>query len=272
MNLIDTTRHPLLLCFLSGGLLLAGSLSVAQSSGQSPGQPPALPATPPTAAKPASAATPTAATAAAPVAAKPPAAQRAEVVYSDGQLSIVADNSSLNQILRDIARKTAMKITGGVADQRVFGKYGPGPPAQILADLLDGADTNILLRESPSHVPEELVLTPRNGDPTPPSPDASASDDAPPSSRVQAPGQAAPPSQPAQPPQQPSAAQTQPTPAFVSPPTIAPSSFPATAPQNAPNATSASPGASNPQSPNGVGTPQQIFQQQQQMQQQSTGR
>ncbi len=254
MNPIDTTRRSVPLLSLTGCLFLACSLSVAQA--------PALPATAPTAAKPASSAAPANASAAA----KQHAAQRAAIVYSGGQLSVAANDSSLNQILSDIARQTGMKITGGVADQRVYGNYGPGPTAQILADLLDGTGSNILLRESPSHEPVARVLPARNGGPPPPSQSATNADDDAPSSGEQSNDQAAPPSQPAQPQQQPSAAQTQPAPGFVSPPTIAPSSFPETAPQNAPSATPGFPNSSNPQSPNGVGTPQQIFQQQQQMQ------
>src|SRR5215467_14962113 len=40
---------------------------------------------------------------------RPP--KRAQVTYTDGTLSISADNSSLNQILRQISTDTGMKIT-----------------------------------------------------------------------------------------------------------------------------------------------------------------
>jgi len=43
---------------------------------------------------------------------RPP--QRAQVTYADGTLSVAADNASLNQILRQIASDTGIKITGGV--------------------------------------------------------------------------------------------------------------------------------------------------------------
>jgi hypothetical protein len=105
-------------------------------------------------------------------------AHRADVSFSAGQLSVAASNSSLNQILREISRQTGMKITGGVADERVFGTYGPAAPATILAALLDGTGSNMLLRQSsadPAEGPKppvELVLTPRHGGPTPPNPNA----------------------------------------------------------------------------------------------------
>jgi len=94
------------------------------------------------------------------------------VVYLRGQLEVDADNSSLNQILHDIGRATGMKITGGVADGRVFGTYGPGAPAAILESLLDGAGVNMLLKETATGSPAELILTPRNGPATPPNPAA----------------------------------------------------------------------------------------------------
>ena len=87
----------------------------------------------------------------------------AHVSFHDGLLDVRADDSSLQQILRSIARRTGMKITGGVADQRVFGNYGPAPAPTVLATLLDGTGVNMLLRTTPDAVPEELVLTPQTG-------------------------------------------------------------------------------------------------------------
>ena len=103
--------------------------------------------------------------------------QRATVTYAAGLLDVRADNSSLNQILRAIGNLTGMKITGGVTDERVFGNYGPAEPSTILATLLDGTGSNMLLRESADNAPAELILTPRNGGPTPPNPNAPGFDD-----------------------------------------------------------------------------------------------
>lgn len=102
---------------------------------------------------------------------------RARVTYVNGLLDVRADNSSLNQILREIARETGMKIIGGVADQRVFGNYGPAPAGTVLQTLLDGTNTNVLLQErAATHEPEELILTPRSGGVTPPGPSSPAYD------------------------------------------------------------------------------------------------
>jgi hypothetical protein len=105
---------------------------------------------------------------------------RARVYFTDGMLDVRADDSSLLQILHDISRRTGMTITGGVADQRVFGNYGPAAPATVLATLLDGTGTNMLLRETPGgDKPVELVLTQRTGGASPPNPNAAGADDSP---------------------------------------------------------------------------------------------
>lgn len=270
MNVIDTTRRasariPILTLILGVGVVASGPLAVAQPS--------ALPATPPTAARPGYVARPGAspapytALAAAPAAAQP-ADQPPRVVYSGGQLSIVADDSSLNQILRDVAQQTGMKITGGVVDQRVFGKYGPGTPARILTSLLEGSGSNMLLRESPTHTPLELVLTPSNGGPTPPSPTASGNGMARRNMLSEGRGAAG----DRQPGgfREPLAARVQPNRGTLGASGFSPSNAPGAARPSTPNSTSGNNG--NPRSPNGVATPQQIFQQLQQMRSQPNTR
>jgi hypothetical protein len=104
----------------------------------------------------------------------------ADVNYSNGQIEINADNSSLNQILREISRLSGMKITGNIPEERVFGKYGPASPTKILETLLDGAGINMLLLETASGTPANLILTARVGGASPPNPAAQlAADTAP---------------------------------------------------------------------------------------------
>ena len=191
-----------------------------------------LPATPPTA--PAPPLTPSQ---------RPPT--RAQITYTGGTLSVSANNSSLNQILRQISSDTGMKIIGGVTDERVFGQYGPATPDQVLSALLDGTGSNMLIVHRDGDAPAELVLTPRQGGPTPPNPNAAAFDNRPE-------------------PQQPTptqADQSQPAPAPNGPP-VTPAVNPATSPGTAPA------DGSQPDSPNGVKTPQQIYEQLQRMRQQ----
>jgi hypothetical protein len=173
------------------------------------------------------------------------------VVYSQGQLEVTADDSSLNQVLREIARQSGMKITGGVADQRVYGKYGPGRAGDVLASLLDGTDSNMMLRETAANAPAELILTPQEGGPTPPNPNAQVYDDRPAAS-----DQAVRPSRPD---------------FSREPPFGRPSSPAGTLPAAWPGTPGTESGAGGgaagdePASPNGVKTPQQLYEELQQM-------
>lgn len=251
-----------------------------------------------------------------------PARHRARVTLQGNQLEVRADNSSLNQILLEISQLSGMKITGGVQDQRVYGTYGPGPASDVLSALLEDTGANVLLKMTPSDGLAELILSPRSGGPTPPSPAvyrpdpadaqaaligqtasaASATAVASPNSSAQVPQQVpAQSAQPApsgvpplpfsQPPAQPAATdpfvtpQTPPPSGIVSAPTIAPATEPGTTPgpttQNTGESDQPSPttgstgqstgsGTTNPQSPNGVKTPQQIYQELQKLLQQQS--
>jgi hypothetical protein len=173
---------------------------------------------------------------------RPP--KRAQVTYANDTLSISADNSSLNQILRQVSSTTGVKITGGVTDERVFGEYGPATLAQTLASLLDGTGSNMLLSHPDGSTSTELILTPRQGGPTPPNPDAAAFDD---HSEAQ---------EPAPEMQQPAAE-------------VAPGNR--TTVPIAPGVSTGAPageGFQQQDSPNGVKTPQQIYDQLQRMRQQ----
>jgi hypothetical protein len=139
---------------------------------QQPQPPSALPPTPVTTAAPATLA-PIGNVTGTPPSAPATRAQRAYVQYTNGELFVRANDSSLNQILRAVARQTGMKVTGGVAEERVFGSYGPANPSTLLASLLDGTNTNVLILEATDDRPTELVLTPRTAGPTPASPTSS---------------------------------------------------------------------------------------------------
>lgn len=96
-------------------------------------------------------------------------AHKTVVQYANGLLTVTAHNSSLNAILHEIAQQTGMKISGGVRDDRVFGTYGPDQPSAVLSTLLDGSGSNMLLVNNTANQPAQLILTPRLGGPTPPS-------------------------------------------------------------------------------------------------------
>jgi hypothetical protein len=235
---------------IAAACLSAATLLQAQSRTPKPpvSLPSPLPATLPTAAAPPAPLTP----------AQSPA-HRAEVTYADNLLKISAANSSLNQILREISRLTGIKITGGVTDERVFGEYGPAVPSQILATLLDGTGSNMLFVQSSGTVPQELVLTPRLGGPTPPNPNAHSFDESS-DSEDSSPNPVAQPIRPQ-------------TPAQVPPRGLPPGTRMSIPDQDNSNAPSTQPATTDPaqqQSPTGVKTPQQIYDELQRLRQQQT--
>lgn len=288
------------LTWTSGAQLFRGPLpgvtpgaAQAQAAAQ-PGS--TLPATQPTA-------LPAANSLPAPLAASPDGPtgppHRAIVTFANGTLNVQANNSSLHQILRSVARQTGMKISGGVADQRVFGDYGPADPSAVLATLLDGTGVNMLLKQDDSRTPVQLTLTPRSGEgPTAPATDIAETADDAPLQPMPAPRQ---PAQPvltgtAPPPRTPDGPVSIPQPdnnINGSPSNTSPtaSTFPTTnsvpidsipTPSTTPSTTGIvdapnppPPGSTSSTSPNGVATPDQIYQQllklQQQRQQQQQG-
>ena len=108
------------------------------------------------------------------IAAQPPASpapilpanqppNQARVSWDSRGLEIEASNSSLDQILHQVAAATGAKLEGLIQDQRVFGSYGPGAVCEVLSKLLDGSGYNVLMigsRDTDS--PLEIVLSARS--------------------------------------------------------------------------------------------------------------
>ena len=211
-----------------------------------------LPPAPPTSAPPAASALPSAVQSIANSA--PAASGRAKVQFANGLLTVNATDSSLNQILREISRITGMTITGGVKDERVFGTYGPADTGAVLTSLLNGTGSNMLLLESHNNSPRELVLTPRQGGPTPPSPNTYRE----PEAQSNEPRNITPREDIIY---QPPAGQPPPPQPGVTTPDATQQ------PQQQPTPDS---GTTTQQSPNGVKTPQQIYEELMKMQQQQS--
>ena len=92
----------------------------------------------------------------------------AAVMWDSKGLSIVAANSSLQQILEQVATETGAKVDGMNGDQRVFGKYGPGPAREVIAQLLDGSGYNVLMiGDQGGGAPRQIVLSSRPSGPAP---------------------------------------------------------------------------------------------------------
>jgi hypothetical protein len=69
-----------------------------------------------------------------------------QVSYQSGMLTIVAQNSSLGDILREVHRSTGAVIdVPANANERVVTRLGPGPARDVLADLLNGSPFNYVM-------------------------------------------------------------------------------------------------------------------------------
>ncbi len=89
------------------------------------------------------------------------------VLWDGVVLQVDATNVPLSRVLREISLKTKLHITGTAPDERIFGTYGPGPMNLVVPALLDGLSINMLLTERTGGVPSDLSLTARSGGPTP---------------------------------------------------------------------------------------------------------
>ena len=87
----------------------------------------------------------------------------ATVTWDSKGLHIDAANSSLAQILHDVATATGAKVEGFDSDQRVFGAFGPGPARDVLCQLLQGSGYNVLLiGDQGQGTPREILLSLRH--------------------------------------------------------------------------------------------------------------
>jgi hypothetical protein len=73
-----------------------------------------------------------------------------EVSYRDGELTIIALNSTLAEILRCVRKQTGAEIEIPAANERVVTHLGPGPVTDVLSELLNGSHFNYVLIGSPS--------------------------------------------------------------------------------------------------------------------------
>jgi hypothetical protein len=95
-------------------------------------------------------------------------ASPASVTWNDHALHIDATNSSLQQILAQVATDTGAKVEGLGLDQRVFGNYGPGDARDVLTQLLLGSGYNIVMvGDNGQGVPRQIMLSARRGANTP---------------------------------------------------------------------------------------------------------
>lgn len=87
----------------------------------------------------------------------------ATVTWDSHGLRIEATNSSLQQILKDVATATGAKVEGLGADERVFGEFGPGQARDVLSKLLHGSGYNvIMIGDQGQGAPRQIVLSSRH--------------------------------------------------------------------------------------------------------------
>lgn len=89
--------------------------------------------------------------------AKPP-----RVSFRNGQLTILAENSTLPDILAAIHQRTgaALELPAALGAERVAAKLGPATTGEVLAELLNGSrfDYIVLNREEDPSSPERIIL------------------------------------------------------------------------------------------------------------------
>ncbi len=91
-----------------------------------------------------------------------------QVSFQGGQLTISAQNSTLGDILKAVRVQTGATIDlPGTAPERVVGHFGPAPPRDVLASLLNGSHFNYLLLGSPTDPAalDRVILMAKSGSP-----------------------------------------------------------------------------------------------------------
>jgi hypothetical protein len=87
----------------------------------------------------------------------------ATVAWNRDELRIDAANSSLQQILTDVATATGSTVEGDSKDERVFGNFGPAPARDVLAQLLQGSGYNVVMvGDQGQGVPRQIILSARS--------------------------------------------------------------------------------------------------------------
>jgi hypothetical protein len=76
---------------------------------------------------------------------KPP-----QITYEEGQLTIVAENSPLSEVMSAIRAATGADIDlpPSAARQRIWVRLGPGPARKVLRDLLDNTELDYVIQAS----------------------------------------------------------------------------------------------------------------------------
>jgi len=94
-----------------------------------------------------------------------------EVSLQGGQLTIVARNSTMSDVLTAVKQRTGAAVDmPAVSSERVVGRFGPGAPRDVMAQLLNGSHYDYVLLGSPADPGSlrKVVLMARANGPEPP--------------------------------------------------------------------------------------------------------
>src|ERR1700730_12324617 len=88
-----------------------------------------------------------------------------QITYEDGELTIIAENVPLSQVLSAVRKVLGadIDIPASAAGERVWGRFCPGPARRILRDLLDGTELDYVIQASETDVDgvQSVLLTAR---------------------------------------------------------------------------------------------------------------
>ena len=89
-----------------------------------------------------------------------------QVTYNSGQLTIVAQNATLSQVLRSVhsLTGTSVEMPASASNERVVGQLGPGQPRDVLNSLLNGSKFNYIIlgvTGDPGAVQKVILTTPK---------------------------------------------------------------------------------------------------------------
>ena len=90
-----------------------------------------------------------------------------KVSMNGGQLTIVADNSTLGDVLNAVKKLTGagVEVPNAASYERVVAQLGPGQPQQVLQQLLTGSKFDYIIlgsADNPDAI-QKIILTPRGG-------------------------------------------------------------------------------------------------------------
>src|SRR5713101_2109213 len=100
-----------------------------------------------------------------------------EVSFQRGELTIVARNSTMGDVLTAVKQRTGAAVDmPAVSSERVVGRFGPGAPRDVMAQLLNGSHYDYVLLGSAADPGElkKVVLIARAGGPEPAPPQQQA--------------------------------------------------------------------------------------------------